>query len=306
MKAAFTLIELLVVIAILALLAAILFPVLGQVREKSRQGACLSNMRQLGMAVMLYAQDYDEYLPQGLQTSQGRRVLPGPGWGGQCYPYVRNTQIYSCPSDTTVASAKSGTVISYAYNINLAVQEQVQVAFDTGARQYQVEQVTTPPVPPMYPISLASLLQGSKTVLLFEVSGVCARVSLPREGDGSVKVGSNFSAAGNGLDRRLVAQTDFVTRVENQYDTGYLGKRVPPDENATQFASSQGRHQKGASYLLADGHARWINGDSVSSGWNALGPSCNQDNRPARAGCFGNFRAAGTNISAFAATFSIF
>ena len=62
-RRAFTLIELLVVIAIIAVLAAILFPVFAQAREKARQTACLSNMRQMTLGVMMYAQDYDETLP---------------------------------------------------------------------------------------------------------------------------------------------------------------------------------------------------------------------------------------------------
>src|SRR5690242_12936525 len=62
-RAAFTLIELLVVIAVIAVLAAILFPVFAQAREKARQTACASNMRQMGLAVLMYTQDYDERFP---------------------------------------------------------------------------------------------------------------------------------------------------------------------------------------------------------------------------------------------------
>src|ERR687889_622589 len=89
----FTLIELLVVIAIIAILAAILFPVFAQAREKARQTACLSNIKQLGMGIQMYAQDYDEIIPVVCVNNQNR----GP-WMVQIYPYVKNTQAYNCPS----------------------------------------------------------------------------------------------------------------------------------------------------------------------------------------------------------------
>src|SRR6266852_3866661 len=72
----FTLIELLVVIAIIAVLAAILFPVFTRAREKARQAGCLSNLRQIGTAAMLYVQDYDETYPHQLALS-----IPGTTFG---------------------------------------------------------------------------------------------------------------------------------------------------------------------------------------------------------------------------------
>src|SRR5499425_2146486 len=93
-KRAFTLIELLVVIAIIAILAAILFPVFAQARESARQTACLSNMRQMGLAVQMYAQDYDERLPLAAsQTPTGFL-----NWHHFVDPYVKNKQIWVCPS----------------------------------------------------------------------------------------------------------------------------------------------------------------------------------------------------------------
>ena len=83
---AFTLIELLVVIAIIAILAAILFPVFSRAREKARTIMCCSNMKQMGLAFMMYTQDYDEVYP------------PTYHWKGRLQPYMKNLQLFKCPS----------------------------------------------------------------------------------------------------------------------------------------------------------------------------------------------------------------
>ncbi len=94
LNTAFTLIELLVVIAIISILAAILFPVFAQAREKARQTSCLSNMRQMGLAVQMYAQDVDEALPLAA-TATPTGFL---NWHDLVDPYVKNKQVWICPS----------------------------------------------------------------------------------------------------------------------------------------------------------------------------------------------------------------
>ena len=119
MKKGFTLIELLVVIAIIAILAAILFPVFAQAREKARAASCLSNTKQFGTALQLYMDDYDETYPpktsldsatQPADTNYPSRKFAGKwvdfwfggpqysNWMDCIYPYVKNINMYVCPS----------------------------------------------------------------------------------------------------------------------------------------------------------------------------------------------------------------
>jgi prepilin-type N-terminal cleavage/methylation domain-containing protein/prepilin-type processing-associated H-X9-DG protein len=98
----FTLIELLVVVAIIAILAAVLFPVFAQAREKARQISCLSNLKQLGVGLQLYAEDYDETLPPSAASQQNfgdPNVLAHfPNFLGSLLPYTKNWGIFHCPS----------------------------------------------------------------------------------------------------------------------------------------------------------------------------------------------------------------
>jgi prepilin-type N-terminal cleavage/methylation domain-containing protein/prepilin-type processing-associated H-X9-DG protein len=137
----FTLIELLVVIAIIAILAAILFPVFAQAREKARSTSCLSNMKQIGLGYMMYVQDYDErLLPEwfyweevaGIPAYTENPASPSGGycnwgWDAKLQPYVKNRQIFVCPSDGFLSGKKDlfegprGKQEDSSYAVNMAI-----------------------------------------------------------------------------------------------------------------------------------------------------------------------------------------
>jgi prepilin-type processing-associated H-X9-DG protein len=131
-----------VVIAIIAILAAILFPVFAQARESARKSSCLSNQKQLDFAFQIYAQDYDDTLPNTTDGDSGAG-RPG-GWlyfsqypangvskafdvtQGSLYPYVKNVQIFICPSDT------QGRISGNSYAANSCIFTQVEAGWSTG------------------------------------------------------------------------------------------------------------------------------------------------------------------------------
>ena len=110
----FTLIELLVVIAIIAILAAILFPVFARAREKARQTSCASNLKNLGTAVLMYVQDYDEHFPLAAYATPTFDVVT---WHDLTDPYAKNTAIWHCPSSPLSKQDGSGKITThFGYN----------------------------------------------------------------------------------------------------------------------------------------------------------------------------------------------
>ncbi len=153
MKRGFTLIELLVVIAIIAILAAILFPVFARAREKARQASCINNLKQLGLAFLQYAQDYDECLPLlRTYTSAGTIYYP---WVLE--PYHRNWQLWYCPSRD-----KSDGVGQYGLPCSIYKQTRMNSASGENS----------PGCPYGRPVKLAELRTPAETPLLAECASI--------------------------------------------------------------------------------------------------------------------------------------
>jgi prepilin-type N-terminal cleavage/methylation domain-containing protein/prepilin-type processing-associated H-X9-DG protein len=148
-RTGFTLIELLVVIAIIAILAAILFPVFARARENARRASCQSNLKQIGLGVMQYTQDYDEKYPL-----YNNGVAPNGvgGWASVLQPYLRSTQIYQCPSESNGPNSDPTQTgyTDYTYNLSLGWLNSAAA-----------------PMPPG-PISQAALTQSALTVMVLD------------------------------------------------------------------------------------------------------------------------------------------
>jgi prepilin-type N-terminal cleavage/methylation domain-containing protein len=287
-QSGFTLIELLVVIAIIAILAAILFPVFAQAREKARQASCLSNEKQIGLALLMYVQDYDEQFPVGIKLgfvnpNNFNGYLEGVGWAGQIYPYTKSAQIVKCPDDSTANVNATATVaalypVSYFYNRNMALNP-----------------------------ADASLNAAASTVAIAEIKGVQADVIAADEIGTSTQLPPQFSAAGDGL--LYLASVINASGPNNGagtavYETGTTGGYNCPPNGGIQepacglfdSANSYGGRHTGAIYFLADGHAKFFKPGAVSPGGNAQATANVEDTT--------NGYAAGTGANQFGVTFS--
>ena len=249
-KYGFTLIELLVVIAIIAILAAILFPVFAKAREKARQASCSSNLKQLGLSLIQYEQDYDEMLPSSNYISGSGCPVTSTGWAGQIYPYVKSTGIFVCPDDGTQATSAQVTAgytpISYAMN----------VSFDVGTCYTAVGTYYTSVME-----NVSKDTSPSQTVLLFEVSGTVSQVtssvetSSPEASGYVGKLNAGVTVQGSGPAPR-------------QYQTGYMAGQSGAAGDGN-YASPLGWHTDGANWLLLDDHVKWCQGSKVSDGYAA-------------------------------------
>ena len=294
-RSGFTLIELLVVIAIVSVIAAILFPVFASVRERGRRTACLSNERQLGIALMQYVADNEEHFPSGL-------LAAGDRWCSQTYPYLKNAAVYQCPDASYSELYLNEFPVGFGLSSNLG--------------QHSPEVVDKKLVEHADGYGLGILTTASRTVLLFEINKGGVLISgAAKSLDGSVvgDAGEDGSAQSDGKGGTLSDATyPLTTSVFGlpEYATGNVGGRLlnGATKNGKVLDRNRGsvpQHQGGANYVACDGHAVWLRPESVSGGQSQPvgGTGCGQDELSPS--CGGTNMAAGTGNGKYVLTFSV-
>jgi prepilin-type N-terminal cleavage/methylation domain-containing protein len=203
-RTGFTLIELLVVIAIIAILAAILFPVFAQAREKARQNTCISNFKQIGLAMLMYAQDWDEALPRIRTWELTSFCQPNSKsftWKGMINPYVKSYAFWRCPSNpkNNVPSEDIDKNIMCSYAVNGIVHH--------GHRNSD----RTPPR------TLASFAEPATTMSLLESTAPCPDLG-DWVGDAGTATGKGGSCGSNGTNPDWRFQQHLATLNWGMFD----------------------------------------------------------------------------------------
>lgn len=250
-RRAFTLIELLVVIAIIAILAAILFPVFAAAREKARESACVSNLKQIGLGFLQYCNDYDEKTPDCVYAGGevgGFTATPtkyGQSLGFLLSPYVKAPQVWRCPSDPMSAPAQVWTPsmaatccyggysnVSYTYNVyfmELSDLANGAAASDAAPAPLLVSQMQTPANDAIIFDSWGNTSQTSLGWLIDGMPQAIGRIagSTLFTNNGGLANGNQIGATGH-LNGGNAAYADGHVK---WYSTGYLMAQYNKEEN---------------------------------------------------------------------------
>lgn len=237
-KRAFTLIELLIVIAVIAILAALLFPVFALAREKARQAACMSNLRQVGLAVLQYAQDNDENF---VLTERGGDIDDAHEyyWGDMLQPYIKSWAMLHCPDSTGTMRFKASPPSPTAYS--------QQWAYDYGINDIVADTpvcTTAPDDPACQHIGvagqpLAAVTAPSGTVLIVDNAPEASDNGDINNGTGATNNPANISHGRHEINWQWGHRQHGYITVDGRSQDGYP------------------RHNSGFEMIMADGHAKY-------------------------------------------------
>lgn len=266
----FTLIELLVVIAIIAILAAILFPVFAQAKEAAKKTGCLSNVRQIGVGMIMYVNDNDDtcpgndqWVPDPKNSSASDTRMP---YDMQIMPYVKNDKIFSCPDDSvgTRSAASTRTFWDSSYQAKAIIRSYqfvgniVTVEGATSYPPYGVDQNTGLST---YPFPSTTTPLGRNGSQVQETANTIALV----EAFGPTQTGSDSGYVGSGQSAAFVLcdHWKLAGRTPNSSDASQQAPGVCHSVFHVDAVAGTTAHGKGSNYALADGHAKFMTWDAV-------------------------------------------
>jgi prepilin-type N-terminal cleavage/methylation domain-containing protein/prepilin-type processing-associated H-X9-DG protein len=260
----FTLIELLVVIAIIAVLAAILFPVFARARENARRASCQSNLKQIGLGIAQYTQDYDERMPLAYSYFGSATTLPAGqtafGWADAVQPYIKSTQVLQCPSENEWPATTNPFMAGYSdywYNCVLSWNE-VTGAINSSTHNYATAR------------NIAAAVQPSSTIAVGDGRPVGDSGSLPVSS-------SNASCSGSARFRANGCGASTRPYYDNGVSGGITANSGVPGTSDNSCGSTPGlasiggvsrghiRHLDGLNLLFLDGHVKWYKGSGNTS-----------------------------------------
>lgn len=259
----FTLIELLVVVAIIALLAAILFPVFGRARENARRSSCQSNLKQIGLGLEQYKNDYDGWLAPVQTAPPSQR-----GWPTLLDPYLKSAQIYNCPSaerpgvapDATLLSPTLGTARAYcglvtgdqsASGTSIITQPNLSYSWNAITDRDDAWEVptwgryagsSTNPT-----LASGTRLEKSGFITLGERSPL--QEAAIGDASGTIQIVDGIAGANTDPGTATPCQASALVRIDTQLKTDHY-----PDRVTTKPAY---RHFGGFNALFGDGHVKW-------------------------------------------------
>ncbi len=220
-QSAFTLIELLVVIAIIAILAAILFPVFAQAREKARQATCTSNLKQIALGELMYIQDYDEtFSPSNTPSPAG--ISGNTGWAHLIDPYIKA----NVPQGTIIGDPLSVFVCPDFKVSDLGTAAQSRPNSSYAANRLLMAATASFPAAGS-PQSLAGVQYAGQTVLFAEGEGI-----------------------------RYYTDGNDTQQHDGEVANDPPGTNVQLFDANTSYVVSRGRHAGGSQYAFSDGHAK--------------------------------------------------